>query len=68
MRLRRRSDYGGGAASVDHRKRARILRASRHLLMTQPALARLRARFDVLDLRPAAEGYAIDWIRHAFEG
>lgn len=68
VRLRSRSDYGGGAASVDHRKQARILRASRHLLLTQPALARLRARFDVLDLRPAAEGYVIDWIRHAFEG
>ena len=68
VRLRSRSDYGGGAASVDHRKRARILRASRHLLLMQPALARLRGRFDVLDLRPAAEGYVIDWIRGAFEG
>ena len=68
VRRRSRSDYGGGAASVDHRKRARILRASRHLLLMQPALARLRGRFDVLDLRPAAEGYVIDWIRGAFEG
>jgi len=68
VRLRSRSDYGGGAASVDGRKRQRILRASRHLLMMRPALARLRARFDVLDLKPDGEGYAIDWIRGAFEG
>ena len=37
-------------------------------VLMQPALARLRGRFDVLDLRPAAEGYVIDWIRGAFEG
>jgi putative endonuclease len=68
VRLRSRADYGGGAASVDGRKRQRILRASRHLLMMRPALARLRARFDVLDLKPSGEGYEIEWIRGAFEG
>jgi putative endonuclease len=66
VRLRSRADYGGGAASVDGRKRQRILRASRHLLMMRPALARLRARFDVLDLKPASAGYDIEWIRGAF--
>ena len=68
MRLRSRADFGGGAASVDGRKRQRILRTSRHLLMMRPALARLRARFDVLDLKPAESGYDIQWIRGAFEG
>lgn len=68
VRLRSRSDYGGAAASVDWRKRARILRASRHLLARHPPLARLRARFDVIELRPQADdGYIIGWIRNAFE-
>jgi putative endonuclease len=66
VRLRSRRDYGGGAASVDGLKQRRIVQASRHLLMTRPALAKLRARFDVLDLEPAGEGYAIHWIRGAF--
>jgi Holliday junction resolvase-like predicted endonuclease len=42
------------------------VRASRHLLAKQPQLARCAIRFDVLDLRPEAGGYAIHWIRHAF--
>jgi putative endonuclease len=66
VRLRSRRDYGGGAASVDHRKQRKLLRAARHLLATHPELARLPVRFDVLDLAPEAGGYHVDWIRHAF--
>ena len=66
VRLRSRADFGGGAASVDHRKQQRLIRASRHLLATHPQLARLPVRFDVLDLQPAGDGYAVNWIRHAF--
>jgi putative endonuclease len=66
VRLRSRQDYGGGAASVDHRKQQRLLRASLHLLATHPHWSRYPMRFDVLDLRPAATGYDINWIQHAF--
>lgn len=66
VRLRSRRDYGGGAASVDHRKQQRLLRTARHLLATHPQLARLPVRFDVLDLAPEGDGYRIEWIRHAF--
>lgn len=66
VRLRSRCNYGGGAASVDWRKQRKIQRAARHLLTTHPALARHALRFDVLDLKPAGDGFAIDWIRHAF--
>ena len=66
VRLRSRRDYGGGAASVDGLKQRRIVAAARHLLMTSPALSRLRGRFDVLDLEPSDTGYAIHWIRSAF--
>ena len=67
VRLRSRQDFGGGAASVDAHKRRRIVRASQHLLMKQPQLARLRVRFDVLDLKPDGDGLHIDWLRGAFD-
>lgn len=67
VRLRSRRDYGGGAASVDWKKRSRILRTSRHLLMQQPQLAKLRVRFDVLDIQPDDGRHHIEWIRGAFD-
>ena len=66
VRLRTRADFGGGAASVDAHKQRRLVRASRHLLARQPALAKLPVRFDVLELSAGADGYVIRWIRHAF--
>jgi putative endonuclease len=63
VRCRSRSDYGGAAASVTWRKQQRIVRASRHLLMMHPALARLPVRFDVLVPHP---GGGIEWLRAAF--
>ena len=67
VRLRSRRDYGGGAASVDWKKRCRILRTSRHLLMQQPQLAKLRVRFDVLAIQPDDGRHHIEWIRGAFD-
>jgi putative endonuclease len=66
VRLRTRCNYGSGAASVDWRKQRKIQRATRHLLATHPLLARCALRFDVLDIRPDGNGFAINWIRHAF--
>jgi putative endonuclease len=66
VRLRSRSNYGGGAASVDGIKQRRIVRASRHLLTTHRQLARCAVRFDVLDVKPDGEAFRVEWIRHAF--
>ena len=66
VRLRSRPERGDGAASVHAHKRLRLRHAARHLLMVRPALARLRMRFDVLDLRPSGAGYEIRWITDAF--
>ncbi len=65
VRMRSSSQYGGAAASVTWRKRQRIVRATRHLLAMQPALATLPVRFDVL----VADGVAgpLEWIRGAFD-
>ncbi|MEZ5475118.1 MAG: YraN family protein [Steroidobacteraceae bacterium] len=62
VRMRVRDDFGGAAASVDARKRGRIIRTAAALLQSRPALTGYRVRFDVLVVR---EG-AIDWIEHAF--
>jgi putative endonuclease len=66
VRMRSSDSYGGAAASVTARKQQRIVRASRHLLARHPRLARCAIRFDVVDMRPEAGGYTINWIRHAF--
>jgi putative endonuclease len=67
VRMRSRRNYGGGAASVDRRKQRKIVRATHHLLLTHRQLAGCALRFDVLDLQSNADGFAINWIRHAFE-
>lgn len=67
VRMRTGQRFGGAAASVDWRKQRRMLRAARHLIVTQPALGKRAMRFDVLDLAPGVGGYRIEWIRHAFD-
>jgi putative endonuclease len=69
VRSRASSGYGSAAATVDGRKQSRIVHAARHLLRTRPELARLKARFDVVALEPAADGSSgveMRWIRDAF--
>lgn len=65
VRLRSRQEFGGAAASINPAKRMRIIRATRFLLRTQPALARLAVRFDALLLTGADS--PIEWIEAAFE-
>ncbi len=61
VRMRSCSRYGGAAASVGWRKRARIEAAARQFLSR---LARVPpCRFDVV----AVEGDAPEWLRGAFE-
>ena len=69
VRMRTQSDYGGAAASVGLRKRARIVSATKYLLLTHPWLARYPVRFDVVALDRAGrqEPTRIEWIRNAFE-
>lgn len=67
VRTRSSSAYGGAAASVDARKRQRLVRAANRLLQQRRDLARLRARFDVIVVTdPFADAPQIEWIKHAF--
>ncbi len=64
VRKRSGARFGSAAESVDARKRQRIVIAARWLLATQPALATLAVRFDVLTLDANDR---VEWIRNAFD-
>jgi putative endonuclease len=62
VRLRRRGDYGGAAASITAAKQRRLVEAARHFLAgrrEQPC------RFDAL-LLDALDETRIEWLRDAF--
>ncbi|HUN72104.1 MAG TPA: YraN family protein [Steroidobacteraceae bacterium] len=67
VRTRSSNAYGGAAASVDARKRQRLVRAASLLLQQRKDLAHLRVRFDVLVVSdPFDDAPVIEWIKHAF--
>jgi putative endonuclease len=66
VRKRASRNFGGAAASVTRSKQRRIVRATRHLLLTHPELRRYPIRFDVVTLEPADSAERIEWLRGAF--
>jgi putative endonuclease len=66
VRYRASDRFGGGAASITAGKRRRIISAARVLLATRPLLARLPARFDVVEVTGPADALACRLIRGAF--
>ena len=66
VRYRVSDRYGGAAASITHAKRSRIVRAARVLLAQNPPLAKLPARFDVVEVSGAADELCCNLIRGAF--
>ena len=66
VRYRSRNDFGGAAGSITHVKRARLIRAARELMRHEPALARLAARFDVMEVDGPLENLRCRLIRDAF--
>lgn len=68
VRTRSSNAYGGAAASVDGRKRRRLVRAAQQLLQQRRALARLAVRFDVVVVSDAGTALpGVEWIRNAFD-
>jgi putative endonuclease len=59
VRLRRRADYGGAAASITPSKQARLIRAAQHWLARHGDVP---CRFDCVLL----DGDNIEWLRDAF--
>ncbi len=66
VRYRASDRYGGAAASITHAKRSRIIRAARALLAQNPPLAKLPARFDVVEVSGPADELSCNLIRGAF--
>lgn len=66
VRYRASDAFGGAAASLTGRKRASIVRAAQALLLKRPDLARLPARFDVVEVEGAARNLRCRLIRDAF--
>jgi len=66
VRYRASDRYGGAAASITHAKRSRLIRAARVLLATLPSLAKLPARFDVVEVAGSADDLRCELIRGAF--
>jgi putative endonuclease len=64
VRRRGNAGFGGALASVDARKRSRIILATRLLLLQRPALAARPVRFDVIAIEPTGK---LHWVRGAFD-
>lgn len=62
VRLRRNAGYGGAAASITARKRARLVLAARHYLGRRDDAA---CRFDCV-LLDALDPARLQWLRNAF--
>ncbi len=66
VRLRTHSAFGGAAASIDHRKQAKLAATARAYLAGLANSADRPCRFDVI-LMADDEGRDIEWIRNAFD-
>lgn len=68
VRARASRCFGGAAASVDFRKRRKIVQATRHYLMCHPEASDVAVRFDVVAIDDTrAERPKLTWIKNAFE-
>lgn len=66
VRYRRDRRFGGAAASIGARKRARLAHAAALFLARHPDCAHLRCRFDVVALEGDPARPVIEWISGAF--
>ncbi len=66
VRLRRRRDFGGAAASVTHAKQQKIIASAGAFLHHHPEFSRCNCRFDVLALQACAHEWHVEWLPAAF--
>src|SRR3546814_4619603 len=65
VRFRRNARFGGGVASVDARKRRKLVTAARAFLHMHRGLADATCRFDVIDASGDPAAPTFDWLRDA---
>lgn len=66
VRYRQDARFGGGAASVDLRKRRKIASAAQAFLLAHPAYANAPCRFDVVEAEGDPDAPQLRWLRDAF--
>lgn len=66
VRYRRDDRYGGGAASVDARKRRKLVLAAQAFLQRHTAYADHACRFDVIEADGDPAQPQLRWLRDAF--
>ncbi|RPE79535.1 YraN family protein [Vulcaniibacterium tengchongense] len=66
VRYRRDPRFGGGAASIDLRKRRRLLLAAQAFLAAHPRYAQAGCRFDVIEADGDPDAPRLHWLRDAF--
>ncbi|GHA85199.1 YraN family protein [Cognatilysobacter bugurensis] len=66
VRYRSHAGFGGGAASVDARKRRKLVAAAQLFLLAHPAYAQHPCRFDVVEADGDPAAPRLTWLRDAF--
>jgi putative endonuclease len=66
VRYRRNDRFGGGGASVDVRKRRKLVRAAQVFLVRHRELTDMPCRFDVVEAEGDPQSPRLHWIRDAF--
>ena len=66
VRFRGANSQVAPCETVDFRKQQKLLRAARHFLLWNQALAELPCRFDVLGISNERSDPQYEWIRNAF--
>ena len=66
VRYRASAAFGGGVASIDARKRRKLVHAAQVFLMKNPRHAQAACRFDVIDASGDPSTPRLQWLRDAF--
>lgn len=66
VRYRSHGGFGGGAASIDARKRRKLVHAAQLFLASQPSLRHAPCRFDVVIADGDPQSPNLQWLRDAF--
>ena len=68
VRYRLHANWGGALASIDARKREKLVFAAQYFLLKEPRWAEHPCRFDVVALEgTASQATRLNWIRNAFD-
>ena len=66
VRYRASMRFGGAAASIDHRKQARLVHAAQVFMQRHAEARNSACRFDVIAMSGTSPAFSVDWIRDAF--